>query len=64
MNSITVQLPPRLQEQIEALVRAGWYTSAEDLACEAIRRFIDARPHDADGIVLMEDVEWGLRGDG
>lgn len=62
MKSIKVELPPRLREQVEALVRAGWFTKEQDLICEAVRRFVESHPPDAMTQAVWEDVDWGLRG--
>ncbi len=62
-NTITVELPPRLREQLAAMVKAGWFGSEEELVCDALRRFLESHRPELGDAWVKEDVEWGLHGD-
>jgi Arc/MetJ-type ribon-helix-helix transcriptional regulator len=61
-NRITVELPPRLREQLAAMVKAGWFGSEAELVCEALRRYLESHQPELGDAWVNEDVEWGLHG--
>ncbi|MBM4079885.1 MAG: CopG family transcriptional regulator [Planctomycetes bacterium] len=58
----TVNLPPRLAEQVEAYVRAGWFPDVNALITEALRRYLESHRMELMEQFVLKDVEWGLRG--
>jgi Arc/MetJ-type ribon-helix-helix transcriptional regulator len=61
-DTIHMTLPPRVQEQIRALIAAGWFRDENDVVSEALRRFLDTHRPDVLEQYIREDVEWGLHG--
>ena len=61
-NTIQMNLPPRLYQQVRRLIADGWYKDENDLFLEAVRRYLDAHRPDLMEQFIREDVEWGLHG--
>jgi len=62
MKTIKVRIPDKLYEQIEILVKEGWFRSQEDIVDEALRRFLAVNRPELLKQFILEDVEWGLGG--
>lgn len=62
-NTVQMTLPPRLHQQMRALIAEGWFRDESDLLFEALRRFLDARRPELMERFVREDVEWGLYGE-
>lgn len=62
MKRIRVEIPDRLFEQIETLVREGWFRSTADVVDQAVRRFLDTHRPELMEQHIREDVDRGLRG--
>ena len=63
-TTIRTTLPTRLAEQMETLIREGWFPNADVLIAEALRRFLDTHRAELMERFIREDVEWGLYGAG
>ncbi|MBI5652278.1 MAG: CopG family transcriptional regulator [Chloroflexi bacterium] len=61
-NTTTINLPPRLAEQIQSYVQAGWFPDLNSLVVEALRRYLEAHQTELTERYVWQDVEWGLRG--
>jgi hypothetical protein len=59
----TITLPPRLAQAAEIYVQSGWTSDLNTLVVEALRRYLEAHQIELQERFLLEDVEWGLRGD-
>lgn len=64
MKTTTIQttLPTQLAEQMETLIREGWFPNTDALIAEALRRFLDTHRAELMERSIREDVEWGLYG--
>ena len=62
-DTIQLNLPSRLSQQIRSLVAEGWFRDESDLLFEAVRRFLDAHRPELMERFIREDVEWGLHGE-
>jgi Arc/MetJ-type ribon-helix-helix transcriptional regulator len=62
MKTIRVELPDRVHDQIEILVREGWFRSPADIVEQAVRRFLDTHRPELMEKHIREDVDRGLRG--
>jgi hypothetical protein len=61
-TAIEAQIPERLAQQAQELVRDGWAADFNAVLVEALRRVLEShRPALTEGF-LREDVEWGLHG--
>jgi Arc/MetJ-type ribon-helix-helix transcriptional regulator len=63
VKTVKVELPEQLHQRIRDLVSRGWFSSEDQLIQEAIRRFVEAHAPELMAQFIMEDVEWGLKGD-
>jgi len=64
-TTIQTTLPTRLAEQqMDALIREGWFPNADVLIAEALRRFLDTHRAELMERFIREDVEWGLHSAG
>jgi Arc/MetJ-type ribon-helix-helix transcriptional regulator len=61
-NTATINLPPRLAEQIQSYVQAGWFPDLNALVVEALRRYLETHQAELTERFVWQDVEWGLRG--
>ncbi len=62
MKTIAAKIPDRLNREIEALVKLGWFHNRNDVLREALRRFLDAHRPELMERFVRDDVDWGLRG--
>ena len=61
-DTIQVDLPVRLHEQMRVLVEEGWFQDESGLLVEALRRFLETHRSELMERFIREDTEWGLRG--
>ena len=61
-DTIQVDLPVRLHEQMRTLVEEGWFQDESGLLVEALRRFLETHRSELMERFIREDVEWGLPG--
>ena len=61
-TAIEAQIPDRLAQQAQALVRDGWAADFNAVLVEALRRFLESHRPELTETFLREDVEWGLHG--
>ena len=63
-NTLTsVQLPPKLEQQVNVFLKDGWFFDMDTLIVEALRRYLETHKFNLMERFIMEDVEWGLHGD-
>jgi Arc/MetJ-type ribon-helix-helix transcriptional regulator len=61
-TAMTVHLPPRLVEQMDTYVQAGWFSDLDTLIVEALRRYLETHQLELQEHFLRQDVDWGLQG--
>ena len=59
----SVNLPPRLAEQVQKQIKEGWFTDMNSLIVEALRRYLETHQGTLSERFIREDIEWGLKGD-
>lgn len=59
---IRAEIPEEVYQQIETLVKEGWFPSRDAIIIDALRRFVDSHTPEIMERHILEDVEWGLRG--
>jgi len=57
-----VTFPPRIHQQMRALVAEGWFRDESELVIEALRRYLESHQPELMERFIREDVEWGLHG--
>ena len=63
MSTLTIEISPLLEKNIQQLVFAGWFKNIDRLIEEALHRYLDSHPVDLMTQFIQEDIEWGLYGD-
>lgn len=61
-TTVKAEFPEQVLNEMEALVRAGWFHDLNDLMVEAVRRLLDTHRPELMERFIREDVEWALRG--
>jgi hypothetical protein len=62
MKTVTIECPDRMHDQLARLVEAGWFKTTEDVALEAVRRYLSGHSLELQEQQIKADVEWGLHG--
>jgi Arc/MetJ-type ribon-helix-helix transcriptional regulator len=62
MKTLKIEIPDRVYEEIEILVKDGWFRDREDIIQQALRRFLDSHRPELMERFIRQDVERGLRG--
>jgi len=61
MKTINVEIPEKLEAEIEKYIKGGWFTNEAELMRDALREFIyHHRPMLMEKF-MEEDIEWALR---
>ncbi|MBI3944427.1 MAG: ribbon-helix-helix protein, CopG family [Armatimonadetes bacterium] len=61
MRSLQVELPEKLSEELEAVVREGWFDSSEEVVRQALREFLRRHRLELVEQQQREDIAWALR---
>jgi Arc/MetJ-type ribon-helix-helix transcriptional regulator len=61
-TSIHAEIPDRLVDQAQALVRDGWAANLDEILTDALRRYLDSHSAELEESFIREDVDWGLHG--
>jgi metal-responsive CopG/Arc/MetJ family transcriptional regulator len=64
METITTEakLTPKLLEELENIIKEGWYIDRSEAIRDAVRKLIIERKLSKDERNIIKDVEWGLHG--
>ena len=64
MKTITTEakLTPKLLEELENIIKEGWYTDRSEAIRDAVRKLIMERRLSKEERNIVKDVEWGLHG--
>jgi len=64
METVTTEakLTPRLLEELENIVKEGWYTDRSEAIRDAVRKLIMEKRLSKEERNIIKDVEWGLHG--
>ncbi|MCP4661701.1 MAG: CopG family transcriptional regulator [bacterium] len=60
MRTLQIELPDRLAEQLEDLVRAGWFVTEAELARQALTDFVHHHRFQLQEQFHREDIQWAL----
>lgn len=61
MRTISVELPDRAAEEIDQLVRAGWFASESEAVRAAVLEFVRRNRVELLERFQREDIAWALR---
>ena len=62
MTTVKTQIPDQLLQQAQYLVQQGRVANMDDLIAESMRRYLESHRETMTEYFVLEDVEWGLRG--
>jgi Arc/MetJ-type ribon-helix-helix transcriptional regulator len=62
VKTLVIECPDQLHEQLQGLVRDGWWKDANTAVVEALRRFLETHRPAITEDQIRRDVEWGLHG--
>ena len=61
-QTINTQIPQALLDNMNLLVKEGWYLDIDSIIIDALRHYIDSHQPELMEKFIREDVEWGLDG--
>ena len=61
MKAVQIELPDKLAEQLEALVRAGWFASEAEAVRLALIEFLRHQQFDLLERFQRDDIAWALQ---
>ncbi len=62
MKTIPAKITPRLELEMDEIIKEGWYANKSEFIRQAIREMIQKIKIDKLEKAIKEDVEWGLKG--
>jgi Arc/MetJ-type ribon-helix-helix transcriptional regulator len=62
MKEVRARIPNEMYEQLETLIKQGWFPSREYVLKLALRKFLYSHRPEVLEKQIRDDVEWGLRG--
>lgn len=60
MKTLALEVPDRMAEELENLVRAGWFTSEGEIVRLALAEFLRRNKLQLQEEHQMEDIRWAL----
>jgi Arc/MetJ-type ribon-helix-helix transcriptional regulator len=60
MKTLTLQVPDRVAEAMEELVRGGWFADESELARQALDAYLQTRKLDLQERFQRDDIRWAL----
>ncbi|MBI2499600.1 transcriptional regulator [Candidatus Woesearchaeota archaeon] len=60
MKTIPAKITPRLELEMNEIIKEGWYANKSEFIRQAIREMIKKIKIDKLEKAIKEDVEWGL----
>jgi len=61
MKQLHVELPDKVADELEAMVRAGWFQNENELVRLAIHEFLRGCPLELAEEFHREDINWALQ---
>jgi len=62
METIPAKVTPKLVNEIDELVKEGWYANRSEVIRDAIRDLVKKLKVEKLEAAIKEDVKWGLHG--
>ena len=60
MKTLKIDVPEQLAEEVEALVRAGWFASEAEIARLALAEFVHGHRFELQEQYQRDDIRWAL----
>ena len=61
METIPAKVTPKLVNEIDELVKEGWYANRSEAIRDAVRDLVKKMKAERLEAAIKEDVEWGLK---
>ncbi|MBI4210987.1 MAG: ribbon-helix-helix protein, CopG family [Candidatus Diapherotrites archaeon] len=61
MEVVPAKVTPKLIEEIDVLVKDGWYANRSEVIRDAVRELVKKMKSERLAAAIKEDVEWGLK---
>ncbi len=62
-TTIQAKVPDVLWQKAQCFVQRGWANDTQQLITEALRRYLESYQEALVERFILDDVEWGLRGE-
>ncbi len=62
MQAIPAKITPKLAEEMDAIIKEGWYANRSEFIRDALREMIKKMKAERLEAAIKEDVHWGLYG--
>lgn len=62
MKTLEIELPDALAEKLEELVKAGWFTSEDEIGRLALAEFVGRHRFELQEQLQREDIAWANAG--
>lgn len=62
MEAIPTKITPKLLQEVDDIIKEGWYANRSELIRDALRDMIRRMKADRLEAAIKEDVKWGLYG--
>ncbi|HLC75436.1 MAG TPA: ribbon-helix-helix domain-containing protein [Candidatus Nanoarchaeia archaeon] len=62
MEAIPAKMTPKLVQEMDQIVKEGWYANRSELMRDALREMIRKLKTERLEAAIKEDVKWGLYG--
>lgn len=60
MKTLNLEVPERLAEAVEGLVKDGWFTNESELVRQALTEFVHRHRFQLQEQFQQEDIRWAL----
>ena len=60
MKTLKVELPDKLAEALEAIVKTGWFQSEADVVRHALLEFVQGHRLELEERFQREDIAWAI----
>lgn len=61
MNTVPAKLTPKLEQEMQVLVKEGWYASKSEVIRDAVRGLVRKLKAERMAEAIKEDAKWGLK---
>jgi len=61
VNTVPAKLTPKLEQEMQVLVKEGWYASKSEVIRDAVRGLVRKLKAERMAEAIKEDAKWGLK---
>jgi metal-responsive CopG/Arc/MetJ family transcriptional regulator len=60
MPQMILDIPEKLDQRLDQIIKNGWAGSKQEILNEALKRYLDSHKDEIIEEQILSDVEWGL----